>query len=312
MPAMPPLISIVIPLYNRELEIVRALASCTRQEFADFEIIVVDDASTDRSADVVNALADPRITLVRHARNRGPCPARNTGVAHATGEWILLLDSDDELLPGALARIAGHARHAPPEIARLAFMYAYAGGGYSPEPPLEDGEWDYHGYLRWAGQVKTRVDFNNCIRRETFRVVPLPDTRAFESGYHLDFAARYRTRTCPEAVAIVHLTAAARASAPDTRRLLADAGDWAVTVDRIMRIHGGALRSEAPELLRAFLKIGALQHLLAGHRRAGLRYLRQYLRRCPTSPDGWVIFAAGMLHPHLLARAKFAKRRSRI
>jgi len=304
-----PFLSIIIPMYNREREIVRALASCTIQLYDDFEVIVVDDASTDQSAAVVSAFADPRLRLLRQPENRGPCPTRNAGIAQARGAWILLLDSDDELLPGALARIAAHAQQAPPEIGRLVFLYRYSTGGYSPDPVLKDGEWDYRGYLRWAEQAKTRGDFSNCIRRETFQNVPLPDSCAFESGYHLDFAARYRTRTVPEAVALVHLDAGNRASVPDARRLLDDAAEWAGTVDRLLRDHGDALRCDAPGLYRNFLKVAALQHLLAGHRRAGAALARQYLRQHPTAPDGWVILTAGLLHPHLLAWAKTFKER---
>lgn len=89
-------ISVVIPLYNRRDEIGRALASVLRQSRLPDEIVVVDDASRDDSADVVAALGDSRIRLLRHERNRGAATARNTGIAAAQGDWIALLDSDDE------------------------------------------------------------------------------------------------------------------------------------------------------------------------------------------------------------------------
>jgi glycosyltransferase involved in cell wall biosynthesis len=54
---------------------------------------VVDDASTDRSATIVERLGDPRVRLIRHTKNRGECPARNTGVQAAAGSWIVFLDS---------------------------------------------------------------------------------------------------------------------------------------------------------------------------------------------------------------------------
>src|SRR5579862_3104859 len=94
-----PFFSIVIPAYNRSVEIVRAVDSCLRQDFSDFEIVVVDDRSTDHTAEVVRRYNDVRINLICHAANRGVCPARNTGVSHANGQWIIFLDSDDELLP---------------------------------------------------------------------------------------------------------------------------------------------------------------------------------------------------------------------
>ena len=102
-----PYFSIVIPVYNREKEIVRAVNSCLIQSFGDIEIVIVDDASKDQTVAVVKSLCDPRIVLVCHEMNRNVCPARNTGVAHSRGEWVLFLDSDDEFLPGALEKLRG-------------------------------------------------------------------------------------------------------------------------------------------------------------------------------------------------------------
>ncbi|HEX3971067.1 MAG TPA: glycosyltransferase family 2 protein [Stellaceae bacterium] len=104
MPASGDTISVIIPLYNRREEIGRAIASALRQSHAPSEIVVVDDCSRDDSAAVVAALGDPRIRLLRHERNRGAAAARNTGIAAATGDWIALLDSDDEWEPEKLAR----------------------------------------------------------------------------------------------------------------------------------------------------------------------------------------------------------------
>ncbi|HWE72064.1 MAG TPA: glycosyltransferase family A protein [Stellaceae bacterium] len=104
MPASGDTISVIIPLYNRREEIGRAVASALRQSHAPHEIVVVDDCSRDDSATVVAALGEPRIRLLRHERNRGASAARNTGIAAATGEWIALLDSDDEWVLDKLAR----------------------------------------------------------------------------------------------------------------------------------------------------------------------------------------------------------------
>ncbi len=104
MPASGDTISVIIPLYNRREEIGRAIASALRQSHAPHEIVVVDDASRDGSAEAVAALGDGRIRLLRHERNQGASAARNTGIAAATSDWIALLDSDDEWEPEKLAR----------------------------------------------------------------------------------------------------------------------------------------------------------------------------------------------------------------
>ena len=100
-----PLISVVIPLYNKEPIIGQSLQSVLSQSFEDFEVIVVDDGSTDGGVAVVESFSDERIHLIRQ-ENGGPSKARNTGVKNAKGEWILFLDADDELAEGALKMFA--------------------------------------------------------------------------------------------------------------------------------------------------------------------------------------------------------------
>lgn len=95
------LISVIIPLYNKESSIAQTLQSVFSQDYSDFEIVVVDDGSTDNSVEIVEAMNDPRIRLIKQA-NGGPSKARNTGVKYAKGEWIVFLDADDEMLPNAL------------------------------------------------------------------------------------------------------------------------------------------------------------------------------------------------------------------
>jgi glycosyltransferase involved in cell wall biosynthesis len=95
------MISVIIPLYNKEKIINKTLQSVLFQNFNNFEIVIVDDGSTDDSIKVVNSICDDRIHLIRQ-KNGGPGKARNTGVAYAKGEWILFLDADDELADGAL------------------------------------------------------------------------------------------------------------------------------------------------------------------------------------------------------------------
>ena len=103
------MISVVIPLYNKEASIAQSLKSVLSQEYDDFEVVIVDDGSTDGSVGVVEAINDPRIRLIKQ-ENGGPSKARNTGVKNAKGEWILFLDADDELEPDALEYFANLIR----------------------------------------------------------------------------------------------------------------------------------------------------------------------------------------------------------
>jgi glycosyltransferase involved in cell wall biosynthesis len=93
--------SVVIPLYNKERHIARAIQSVLNQSYGDFELVVVDDGSTDGGAHVVEAISDPRIRLV-HEENAGASAARNRGIAESRADLIALLDADDEWLPDHL------------------------------------------------------------------------------------------------------------------------------------------------------------------------------------------------------------------
>lgn len=95
------MISIVIPLYNKETSIAHSLKSVLQQEHPDFEVVIVDDGSTDNSVSIVELIQDSRIRLIKQ-ENGGPSKARNTGTINASGEWILFMDADDEMLPNAL------------------------------------------------------------------------------------------------------------------------------------------------------------------------------------------------------------------
>jgi hypothetical protein len=99
-----PSVSVVIPLYNKERHIARAIRSVLRQTWSGFEVIVVDDGSTDASPSVVEAIQDPRIHLIRQA-NAGVSAARNRGIAESRAGLIAFLDADDEWLPGHLETI---------------------------------------------------------------------------------------------------------------------------------------------------------------------------------------------------------------
>jgi len=105
MKASAPNVSAIIPCYNGEAYIRKAIDSIIGQSYAHFEIIVVDDGSTDDSRRIVEGLADdPRVKLVTHDTNRGIAAARNTGLRESTGEYITFLDQDDTWRPQKLEK----------------------------------------------------------------------------------------------------------------------------------------------------------------------------------------------------------------
>lgn len=101
-----PIFSVVIPAYNRAHVITRAVQSVLNQTFSDFELIIVDDGSTDATKKVVETFKDPRIRYI-YQTNKGRSAARNAGAALALGKYIAFLDSDDEVVPKWIECFAG-------------------------------------------------------------------------------------------------------------------------------------------------------------------------------------------------------------
>lgn len=95
------MISVVIPLYNKEQSIAPTLQTVLKQAYQDFEIVIVNDGSTDHSVEEVAKVLDPRIHLI-HQSNAGVSAARNRGIKEARGEYIAFLDADDEWKPDYL------------------------------------------------------------------------------------------------------------------------------------------------------------------------------------------------------------------
>lgn len=100
-----PLISVVLTTYNRCHLLPRAIESVLNGTYDDFEVVVVDDASTDTTPEVVSRFKDPRVRYLRLLQNGGVLRARNRGFDATRGDYVVILDDDDELLPDALGAV---------------------------------------------------------------------------------------------------------------------------------------------------------------------------------------------------------------
>jgi glycosyltransferase involved in cell wall biosynthesis len=299
--------SVVIPVYNREREIRRGLESCLAQDHGSFEVVAVDDGSTDRSADVVGACSDPRVRLVRLGMNRGQGAARNAGIRAAAGDWIISFDSDDELLPGALSRIHEKIQHAGGEVERVAFQFRRDDGRISPLPAtLEDEVMDYAAYTRWL-EGRRLYDFLPCTRRCTFEAVRWPESRWSDHClYNLDFAKQYRTLFCAETLALVHTDAGNRLSFGRRRsqNALDAAAELGAEMDVVLSRHGEGLREHAPATHAMYQRMRAAHHFLAGERGAGFRQILRCLRATPGQADAWLILALGLTNRSVFAAVR--------
>ncbi len=96
-----PLITVLMPVFNSELYIARAVKSILEQSFDDFEFLIINDGSTDRSMDIVREFKDPRVRII-DTENRGVAAALQLGIKNARGGYIARMDADDESLPDRL------------------------------------------------------------------------------------------------------------------------------------------------------------------------------------------------------------------
>ena len=140
-----PQISIVMRNYNRPYLITHAIKSVLVQTMPDWELIIVDDCSTDNSLDVIKPyLADSRIKLVQHETNKGNTPAMNTGIAHVTADIFGILDSDDALCYNALEiMVDAHKKH--PQAGYIYSDFVYCDGHLFPRSmrgncPIPNGQ----------------------------------------------------------------------------------------------------------------------------------------------------------------------------
>lgn len=126
---MQPLVSVIVPVYNVASYLDCCLDSIRGQTHQRLEIILIEDCSTDDSLSLVERhLVDPRVRLLRHARNAGLSAARNTGIEAATGDFVLFVDSDDAIAPALVESCLTHAQASGADVVVFDFV------------PFEDGE----------------------------------------------------------------------------------------------------------------------------------------------------------------------------
>ena len=142
-----PLFSLIMPVYGVESYIADSIADLLTQTFGDFELIVVDDCSPDRSIAIVEDLAqaDSRVTIVHHEHNRGLSQARNTGIRAASGEWLTFPDPDDRYDSNMLELIRSAIVSSPADLVIFGHTQEYYGPNnehlYDNPIELENGRY---------------------------------------------------------------------------------------------------------------------------------------------------------------------------
>ena len=196
------MISVILPVFNRAATLARCVESVRAQTLTDWELIAVDDHSADDSVRVLESFADARIRILRHGQNRGPGAARNTAIEAARGDYLALIDSDDEWLPHKLEKQIARLRSGECDLCGCEYFLATNGVDERvvlPAPPS------------WAEELHTKCELGNgttlVLRRECAAAVGTMDERlrVYEDwDWMLRLVQRFRYSVVPEPLARVH------------------------------------------------------------------------------------------------------------
>ena len=181
------LVSIIVPVYNVALYLPEALDSIVNQTYKDLEIIIVDDGSTDDSAAICEkyAASDSRIKLI-HQANKGLSGARNTGLQHATGDFVSFIDSDDSLSPVFIDSLVKAMESSSAPIAECRFAVIETSGSMagvaasSVFPSVAAGLYERKDAI--ISLVEERMCVNVCnklFRRELWTDIRFPDGHVY-------------------------------------------------------------------------------------------------------------------------------------
>jgi glycosyltransferase involved in cell wall biosynthesis len=295
-----PLFSVIIPVWNRQDTIRRCLDSVLAQDFRDYEIIVVDDGSTDGSPEVVAEYRDDRIRLVRHRENRGSYAARATGAGHASGQWIIVLGSDDALLDGALAKFSALAAAATDDTGIVGMSVRFDDGTTGPKPPFPPGDIGLTEWLTWCNTAE-RVDFLTAFRRKVIQEIPFPTDGRGSVQMMMRIAARWKIRVDPDFGVMAYTDAPNRLGLHKTSLLPAPSlRAHAIATEEVLQEFGPQLRDHAPRLHRKLRYDVGWWYLLAGLRIPGARGMLRYLARHPLDLRSWAWLAIGLAGPRAI------------
>jgi len=172
-----PLVSVILPTYNRASLLPRAIKSVLDQTYKNFELIIVDDNSTDNTKKIVNDFKDERIKYIWHKENKGAAASRNTGIKMAKGEYIAFQDSDDEWFPEKLDKQIKVFESLSLQYAVIYSGFWYIRGGqkkYLPSSGILSKEGDIFKVLLNGNFITTQVVL---CRKECFKKVGLFDEK---------------------------------------------------------------------------------------------------------------------------------------
>lgn len=173
------MISIVVTAYNVEQYIGKCLKSILTQTYKDFELIIVEDASTDNTLEEILKFEDKRIKLIRHEENKGAGQSRKDGIHLSTGEYIGLIDADDYIDETFIEDLVARAEETDADIVSTGMQIEYPDGSYNVKT---FGERISEGMQKFKDYNNGTIIFlaNKLVRRKLYDIVPYSTKRYCE------------------------------------------------------------------------------------------------------------------------------------
>jgi glycosyltransferase involved in cell wall biosynthesis len=287
-----PVVSIIVPLFNKEPYIGETIRSVLAQTIMDWEIIVVDNGSTDKGVEVVKQFSDPRIQLVSSPK-QGPGAARNFGLGHAVGEWILFLDADDLLEPDYLAARMEVAERTPSAQIIAGFWQEFSDNSDTPMTLGKPAGWGQgtEAVLDSAIGAAPWI-LHAALLRRTWLTLERRWPEMLDRLPSEDAAFWFRVISGAQIAWSDHAGALYRVGTPTSRNAFREADARAKAVTAVIEHNLEFLRSQGttptPEQCRTLMRVfeDTYRRALAGKAgesaRATLRQAETWLHRCPT------------------------------
>ena len=282
---MTPAITVIIPTYNRADLLTRAIQSVVEQTFENWELVIADDCSSDRTAHIVAAIADRRICYVRRDQNGGNAAARNTGLSAARAPLVSFLDSDDEYLPNFLTEAVRAMECASPVVGfawtGIERVFYTADGEQSTAEEIWDPPQADSVYLLFLRELRIGTNHGLTVRRECFDMVGVFDERIralVDKEFLIRLGSRFKFQVIPKVLVRHHEHPGARVSDDIFHKALADS----IVVEK----HHEALRQDRALWLLWHYRTG-LRYYQCGDKRSGRRYILTGLSRWPFAVTPW-------------------------
>lgn len=288
---MSPTFSIIMPAWNRAYCIQDSIRSVLAQKWASFEVVVFDAGSHDGTAEAARALKDPRIKVGTHPVNKGVNFSRNRAIEMATGEWLILLDSDDKFTPDALEIISKDLKNLPSNVALIFYGTRDRATGKMKSTSTVD--WGMVSYEDWLGERCIAGEFLPVVRRSVFKDEMFPeDMMGFEKYYWLKVAQKHKIMIHNIAIRIYEADDENRQTKKDL--MPESAAPRARSYQKFLSTYGDDMKRVNSKLYAHYLSVMGHLFFLFGDRKSGRLALREAMKY-DLGPKTLIVYAFSFL-----------------